>query len=289
MIMQYTTLSNGIKMPLLGYGVFQVPPQEAERCVADALSAGYRLIDTAQAYANEEGVGAAIAKSGIPRSEIFLVTKVWVSNNGEQKAAASIDESLRKLHTDYIDLLLIHQAYGDVFGTWRAMEKAYKDGKVRAIGVSNFQAARFFDFAHYVDIKPMVNQLQCNVLCQQTGIEPILAETNTQLMAWGPLGGQGAEGIVKSPELAAIGEHYGKTAAQVALRWLTQCGIVAIPKSSHRERMEQNFNIFDFTLTSNEMQQIAQINQADAGFINFQDPQFVKYLIETYGYSQSRR
>ena len=247
--MQYTTLSNGIKMPLLGYGVFQVPPQEAERCVADALSAGYRLIDTAQAYANEEGVGAAIAKSGIPRSEIFLVTKVWVSNNGEQKAAASIDESLRKLHTDYIDLLLIHQAYGDVFGTWRAMEKAYKDGKVRAIGVSNFQAARFFDFAHYVDIKPMVNQLQCNVLCQQMGIEPILAETNTQLMAWGPLGGQGAEGIVKSPELAAIGEHYGKTAAQVALRWLTQCGIVAIPKSSHRERMEQNFNIFDFTLT----------------------------------------
>ena len=281
--MQYTTLSNGIMMPLLGYGVFQVPPQEAERCVADALSAGYRLIDTAQAYANEEGVGAAIAKSGIPRSEIFLVTKVWVSNNGEQKAAASIDESLRKLHTDYIDLLLIHQAYGDVFGTWRAMEKAYKDGKVRAIGVSNFQAARFFDFAHYVDIKPMVNQLQCNVLCQQTGIEPILADTNTQLMAWGPLGGQGAEGIVKSPELAAIGEHYGKTAAQVALRWLTQCGIVAIPKSSHKERMEQNFNIFDFTLTSNEMQQIAQINQADAGFINFQDPQFVKYLIETYG------
>lgn len=281
--MQYTTLSNGIKMPLLGYGVFQVPPQEAERCVADALSAGYRLIDTAQAYANEEGVGAAIAKSGIPRSEIFLVTKVWVSNNGEQKAAASIDESLRKLHTDYIDLLLIHQAYGDVFGTWRAMEKAYKDGKVRAIGVSNFQAARFFDFAHYVDIKPMVNQLQCNVLCQQTGIEPILAETNTQLMAWGPLGGQGAEGIVKSPELAAIGEHYGKTAAQVALRWLTQCGIVAIPKSSHRERMEQNFNIFDFTLTSNEMQHIAQLNQQDAGFINFQDPQFVKYLIETYG------
>ena len=281
--MQYTTLSNGIKMPLLGYGVFQVPPQEAERCVADALSAGYRLIDTAQAYANEEGVGAAIAKSGIPRSEIFLVTKVWISNNGEQKAAASIDESLRKLQTDYIDLLLIHQAYGDVFGTWRAMEKAYKDGKVRAIGVSNFQAARFFDFAHYVDIKPMVNQLQCNVLCQQTEIEPILAETNAQMMAWGPLGGQGAEGIVKSPELAAIGEHYGKTAAQVALRWLTQCGIVAIPKSSHKERMEQNFNIFDFTLTSNEMQQIAQLNQADAGFINFQDPQFVKYLIETYG------
>ena len=281
--MQYTTLSNGIRMPLLGYGVFQVPPQEAERCVADALSVGYRLIDTAQAYGNEEGVGAAIAKSGIPREEIFLVTKVWISNNGEEKAAASIDESLRKLQTDYVDLLLIHQAYGDVFGTWRAMEKAYKEGKVRAIGVSNFQAARFFDFAHYVDVKPMVNQLQCNVLCQQTGIEPILCETDTKMMAWGPLGGQGAEGIVKNPELAAIGDRYGKTAAQVALRWLTQCGIVAIPKSSHKERMEQNFNIFDFSLSSNEMQIIAQMNQEDAGFINFQDPNFVKYLIETYG------
>ena len=281
--MQYTTLSNGIQMPLLGYGVFQVPPQEAERCVADALSVGYRLVDTAQAYFNEEGVGAAIAKSGIPREEIFLVTKVWISNNGEEKAAASIDESLRKLQTDYIDLLLIHQAYGDVFGTWRAMEKAYRDGKVRAIGVSNFQAARFFDFAHYVDVKPMVNQLQCNVLCQQTGIEPILCETDTKMMAWGPLGGQGAEGVVKNPELAAIGQHYGKTAAQVALRWLTQCGIVAIPKSSHKERMEQNFNIFDFSLTSNEMQHIATLNQEDAGFINFQDPGFVKYLIETYG------
>ena len=282
-MMQYTTLSNGIQMPLLGYGVFQVPPQEAERCVADALSVGYRLIDTAQAYFNEEGVGAAIAKSGIPREEIFLVTKVWISNNGEEKAAASIDESLRKLQTDYIDLLLIHQAYGDVFGTWRAMEKAYKAGKIRAIGVSNFQAARFFDFAHYVDIKPMVNQLQCNVLCQQTGIEPILCETDTKMMAWGPLGGQGAEGVVKNPMLAEIGQKYGKTAAQVALRWLTQCGIVAIPKSSHMERMEQNFNIFDFSLTSNEMQQIATLNQEDAGFINFQDPQFVKYLIETYG------
>ena len=281
--MQYTTLSNGIQMPLLGYGVFQVPPQEAERCVADALSVGYRLIDTAQAYFNEEGVGAAIAKSGIPREEIFLVTKVWISNNGEEKAAASIDESLRKLQTDYVDLLLIHQAYGDVFGTWRAMEKAYKAGKVRAIGVSNFQAARFFDFAHYVDIKPMVNQLQCNVLCQQTGIEPILCETDTKMMAWGPLGGQGAEGVVKNPMLAEIGERYGKSAAQVALRWLTQCGIVAIPKSAHKERMEQNFNIFDFSLSSNEMQQIATLNQEDAGFINFQDPNFVKYLIETYG------
>ena len=270
-------------MPLLGYGVFLVPPQEAERCVTDALEVGYRLIDTAQAYYNEEGVGAAIAKSDVKREDIFLVTKVWIANAGEEKAAQSIDESLRKLQTDYIDLLLIHQAYGDVFGSWRAMEKAYKDGKVRAIGVSNFQAARFFDFAHYVDVKPMVNQLQCNPMIQQTGIEPLLAETDTKMMAWGPLGGQGVDGIVKSELLAAIGQKYGKSAAQVALRWLTQRGIVAIPKSSHKERMAQNINIFDFKLTMEEMTQIATMNQHDAGTINFQDPQFVKYLIETYG------
>ena len=276
-------LTNGVEMPLLGYGVFLVPPQEAERCVTDALEVGYRLIDTAQAYYNEEGVGAAIAKSNVKREDIFLVTKVWISNAGEEKAAQSIDESLSKLKTEYIDLLLIHQAYGDVFGSWRAMEKAYKAGKVRAIGVSNFQAARFFDFTHYVDVKPMVNQLQCNPMIQQTSIEPLLAETDTKMMAWGPLGGQGVDGIVKSELLAGIGQKYGKTAAQVALRWLTQRGIVAIPKSSHKERMEQNLNIFDFKLSSEEMAQIATMNQHDTGTINFQDPQFVKYLIETYG------
>ena len=254
--MQYITLNNGVKMPLLGYGVFQVSPAECERCVSDALSVGYRLIDTAQAYANEEGVGNAWRK---------------------------IDESLRKLQTDYIDLLLIHQAYGDVFGTWRAMEKAYHDGKVRAIGVSNFQSGRFFDFAHYVDVKPMVNQLQCNTLIQQTGIEPMLAEFGTRMMAWGPLGGQGVDGIVKSEDLAAIGAKYGKSAAQVALRWLTQRGVVAIPKSSHKERMAQNFDIFDFTLTDDDMKSIAKLNQHDTGTIDFGDPQFVKYLIENYG------
>ena len=281
--MELIQLSNGIKMPALGYGVFLVPPQEAERCVSDALETGYRLIDTAQAYQNEEGVGAAIAKSGIKRDDIFLVTKVWISNAGETRAAKSIDESLRKLQTDYIDLLLIHQAYGDVFGTWRAMEQAYKAGKVRAIGVSNFQAARFFDFAHYVDIKPMVNQLQCNVMIQQNGIEPILDETDTKMMAWGPLGGQGVDGIVKSKVLSNIGAKYGKTEAQVALRWLTQRGIVAIPKSSHKERMAQNFNIFDFRLTQEDLEQIAGMNQHDTGTVNFHDTQFVKYLIETYG------
>jgi len=281
--METFRLYNGVEMPLLGYGVFQVSPEECERCVSDALSVGYRLIDTAQAYFNEEGVGNAWRKSGLKREDLFLVTKVWISNNGEEKAAKSIDESLKKLQTEYIDLLLIHQAYGDVFGTWRAMEKAYRAGKVRAIGVSNFQAARFFDFAHYVELKPMVNQLQCNVMVQQTGIEPILAETDTKMMAWGPLGGQGVDGIVKSEVLANIGAKYGKSAAQVALRWLTQRGIVAIPKSSHKERMAQNFDIFDFSLTADEMAQIATMNQYDTGNINFADPQFVKYLIETYG------
>jgi len=281
--MEYLKLTNGVKMPLLGYGVFRVSPEECERCVSDALKVGYRLIDTAQAYANEEGVGRAWRKSGIPRNELFLVTKVWVSNSGEEKAAASIAESLRKLDTDYIDLLLIHQAYGDVFGTWRAMEKAYKAGKVRAIGVSNFQAGRFFDFAHFVDVKPMVNQLQCNALAQQNDIQPILQETDTKTMAWGPLGGQGADGIVKSELLAKIGQKYGKSAAQVALRWLTQRDIVAIPKSSHAERMQENFDIFDFTLTQEDMDKIATMNQEDAGFVKFTDPEFVKYLIENYG------
>ncbi len=281
--MEHIKLYNGVEIPTLGYGVFLVSPNECERCVSDALEVGYRLIDTAQAYQNEEGVGNAWRKSGIKREDLFLVTKVWISNNGEEKAAKSIDESLRKLQTEYIDLLLIHQAYGDVFGTWRAMEKAYRAGKVRAIGVSNFQAGRFFDFAHYVDVKPMVNQLQCNTLIQQVGIEPILAETDTKIMAWGPLGGQGVEGIVKSEELTAIGTKYNKSAAQVALRWLTQRGIVAIPKSTHKERMAQNIDIFDFTLTDDDMAQIGKMNQHDTGTINFNDPQFVKYLIENYG------
>ena len=281
--MEYIRLSNGIEMPLLGYGVFLVSPEECERCVTDALSVGYRLIDTAQAYQNEEGVGRAWKGSGLKREELFLTTKVWISNAGEEKAARSIDESLRKLKTDYIDLLLIHQAYGDVFGTWRAMEDAYRDGKVRAIGVSNFQSGRFFDFAHYVEVKPMVNQLQCNTLIQQTAIEPILAEFGTKMMAWGPLGGQGVDGIIKSDLLAGIGAKYGKSAAQVALRWLTQRGVVAIPKSTHKERMAQNFDIFDFTLTADDMAAVAKLNQHDTGTVNFNDMNFVKYLIENYG------
>lgn len=276
--MQTILLNNGVKMPILGYGLFQVPPQEAERCTRDALDVGYRLIDTAQAYGNEDGVGNAIRKSGLKRKDIFIVTKVWITNAGEEKAARSIEQSLKKLQTDYVDLLLIHQAYGDVFGSWRAMEKAYQAGKTRAIGVSNFQACRFYDFASVVDVKPAVNQLQCCVLCQQNGILPEMARYDTKMMAWGPLG-QGADDLLKSPVLMEIGAQYGKSAAQVALRWLIQRGIVAIPKSLHKERMVSNFDIFDFTLSETDMQRIEPLNQQDTGFRNFADPNYLRRII----------
>lgn len=280
--METIKLSNGVEMPVLGYGVFQVSPEECERCVSDAINVGYRLIDTAQAYFNEEGVGNAIVKSGVPRNELFITTKVWISNAGEEKAAQSIDESLRKLQTDYIDLLLIHQPYGDYYGTYRAMEKALAQGKVRAIGVSNFQAVRFVDLALKATVKPMVNQLETNVLSQQNDILPWLAEFGTMQMAWAPLG-QGRNNLFADPLLTEIGAQYGKTPAQVALRWLTQRGIVAIPKSTHRERMAQNLDIFDFSLTPADIQRIAEMNQTDDGTVNFNDPNFIKFLIETYG------
>lgn len=276
--MQTIKLNNGVEMPVLGYGLFRVPPEEAERCTREALEVGYRLIDTAQAYGNEEGVGAAIAKSGIRREDIFVVTKVWITNAGEEKAARSIEESLRKLQTEYVDLLLIHQAYGDVFGSWRAMEKAYKEGKTRAIGVSNFQACRFYDFASVVDIKPAVNQLQCCVLAQQQTIRPEMERYDTKMMAWGPLG-QGSEDLLKSPVLTKIGAQYGKTPAQVALRWLTQQDIVAIPKSMHKERMAANFDIFDFSLSPADMQAIKTLNQKDTGFRDFGDPNYLRKII----------
>ena len=280
--METIILSNGVEMPLLGYGVYLVSPEECERCVLDAISMGYRLIDTAQAYYNEEGVGEAITKCGVPRSDLFIVTKVWITNTGEDNAARSIDESLRKLRTDYIDLLLIHQPYGDVYGSWRAMEKAYRDGKARAIGVSNFQKGRFYDFAYHADVKPMVNQLQCNTAMQQNGMQPYLAEYGTKMMAWGPLGGQGSDAIFSNETLKSIGLKYGKTASQVALRWLTQRGIVAIPKSTHRERMTENLDIFDFSLADCDMSAIARLNMHDEGAVNFNDPTFIKMLLDTY-------
>ncbi|MDY6301656.1 MAG: aldo/keto reductase [Bacteroidales bacterium] len=280
--METIKLSNGVEMPVLGYGVFQVSPEECERCVSDAIEVGYRLIDTAQAYFNEEGVGNAIVKSGVPRNELFITTKVWISNAGEERATRSIDESLRKLQTDYIDLLLIHQPYGDYYGSYRAMERALEQGKVRAIGVSNFQAGRFVDLALKANVKPMVNQLETNVFSQQNDIMPWLAEFGTMQMAWAPLG-QGRNNLFADPVLTEIGSRYGKSPAQVALRWLTQRGIVAIPKSTHRDRMAQNLDIFDFKLTPVDIQRIAQMNQTDDGTVNFNDPNFIKFLIETYG------
>ena len=276
--MQTIRLNNGISMPLLGYGLFKVPPQEAERCTREALEVGYRLIDTAQAYGNEQGVGDAIRRSGIPREEVFIVTKIWITNAGEEKAARSFEQSLRKLQTDYVDLLLIHQAYGDVFGSWRAREKAYAEGKTRAIGVSNFQACRFYDLASVVDVKPAVNQLQCCVLSQQRTILPEMARFDTQMMAWGPLG-QGSDDLLKSPVLATIGAQYGKTPAQVALRWLIERGIVAIPKSMHKERMAANFDIFDFSLSEADMKAIEPLNQKDTGFRDFADPNYLRRIL----------
>ena len=282
--MEFQTLNNGIKIPVLGFGVWQIFDQkECQKAVEDALSVGYRLIDTASLYRNEEAVGRAIKASGIPREDIFLTSKAWISQLGYEDTKLALKETLRKLDTDYLDLYLIHQPFGDLHGAWRAMIELKHEELIRAIGVSNFQAGRFFDFAHYADVKPMVNQLQCNSLAQQKDIQPLLDETETKTMAWGPLGGQGVDGIVNSDMLTAIGQKYGKSAAQVALRWLTQRGIVAIPKSSHIERMQQNFDIFDFSLTKEDMDKIATMNQSDAGFRDFTSPDFVKYLIENYG------
>ena len=275
--METTKLSNGVEMPLLGYGVYQVTPGECERCVSDALSVGYRMIDTAQAYANEEGVGNAVRKSGIPRGELFIVTKVWISNAGEEKAGKSIEESLRKLQTDYIDLLLIHQPFNDYYGTYRAMEKAYRDGKVRAIGVSNFYPDRFIDIAEFCDIKPMVNQVETHVFNQQRQAQEIMEQYGTKTMSWGPFA-EGRNGFFDNPVLKGIGEKYGKSVAQVALRFLIQRGVIVIPKSTHKERMVQNINVFDFSLSDGDMETIGTLDKGESLFFSHYDPQTVRFL-----------
>ncbi|WP_293713968.1 aldo/keto reductase, partial [uncultured Parabacteroides sp.] len=258
--METIKLNNGIEMPTLGYGVFQVSSKECERCVLNAIAAGYRLIDTAQAYYNEDGVGNAIAKCSVPRNELFLTTKVWITNAGEEKAARSINESLRKLRTDYIDLLLIHQPLNDYPGTWRAMEKAVREGKIRAIGLSNFYPDRFVDMAEYADIKPAVNQLKTNVFSQQWDAEVEMKPYGTHIMAWGPLA-QGDPDLQTNPVLVGLAEKYNKTVQQVALRYLIQRNIIAIPKSTHIERMKQNLDVFDFVLTSEDMETIRPLDK----------------------------
>lgn len=276
--METVKLNNGIEMPILGYGVYQVTPEECERCVMDAISVGYRSIDTAQAYYNEEGVGNAISKCGVPREELFITTKVWISNAGYDKAKASIDESLRKLQTDYIDLLLIHQPFNDYYGTYRAMEEAYKAGKVRAIGVSNFYPDRFIDLAEFCEIKPAVNQMETHVFNQQVKLQEIMKKYGTQLMSWGPFA-EGRNNFFTNETLKGIGEKLGKSVAQVALRYLIQRGIVVIPKSTHKERMIENKDVFDFVLSEQDMAAIAKLDKEESLFFSHYDPATVEFLV----------
>lgn len=276
--MNTVTLNNGVIMPQIGYGVYQVSPAECERCVSDALSVGYRMIDTAQAYYNEEGVGAAVKNSGIARDELFLVSKIWISNYGYEKAKRSIDESLRKLGTDYIDLMLLHQPFCDRYGAYRAMEEAYKEGKLRAIGVSNFYPDHFIDLASNVEIVPAVNQVETHVFDQQIAAQKYMQEFGTHIMAWAPLA-EGRNGFFTNPVLERIGKKYGKSVAQVALRWLLQRGVIIIPKSTHIERMQQNIDIFDFELSAEDMTEIAALDTATSLFFDHHDPEVVKMFM----------
>ncbi len=276
--MEYAELNNGVKMPMLGYGVYQTPPEETERCVLEAVDVGYRSIDTAQAYGNEEGVGSALAKSGLPREEFFLTTKVWISNAGYERAKASLEESLQKMRTSYLDLLLIHQPFGDYYGTYRAMEEAYKAGKVRAIGVSNFYPDRLIDLYHFAEIKPAVNQIETHVFQQQETARKYLKDRGVQIESWGPFA-EGKNNFFQNPVLVETGKKYGKTAAQTALRFLIQSGVVAIPKSTHRERMEENFQIFDFALNEEEMQKIRALDTGESLFFSHYDPKTVEWFM----------
>lgn len=276
--MDYVTLNNGVKMPQLGYGVYQTPPEDTERCVLEAIEVGYRSIDTAQAYGNEEGVGNAIQKCGLPREDLFITTKIWISNAGYEKAKASITESLRKLQTDYIDLLLIHQPFGDYYGTYRAMEEAYRAGKVRAIGVSNFYPDRYLDLVHFAEIKPAVNQVETHVFQQQKIAKEYLKKNGTQIMSWGPFA-EGKNDYFNNPVLKDIAAAHGKSAAQVALRFLLQSDVVLIPKSVHKERMEENFNVFDFALTDEEMARIEALDTGKSLFFSHYDPQTVEWFM----------
>ena len=276
--MKTITLNNGVAMPQIGYGVYQVSPAECERCVSDALSVGYRMIDTAQAYHNEEGVGAAVKKSGIARDELFLVSKVWISNYGFDKAKASIDESLRKLGTDYIDLMLLHQPFCDRYGAYRALEAAYKEGKVRAIGVSNFYPDHFIDLASNVEIVPAVNQVETHVFDQQVEAQGYMKEFGTHMMAWAPLA-EGRNNFFTNPVLEAIGKKYGKSVAQVPLRWLIQRDVIIIPKSVHVERMQQNLDIFDFELSQDDMAAIAGLDTKQSLFFDHHAPEVVKMFM----------
>ena len=274
---QTVTLNNGVEMPMLGYGVYQVSNAECERCVLDAISVGYRAIDTAQSYGNEEAVGSAVQKCGVPRDELFLTTKVWISNAGYEAAKDSIDRSLQKLKTDYIDLLLIHQPFGDYYGTYRAMEEAYKAGKLRAIGVSNFYPDRLIDLCQFVEVTPAVNQVETHVFQQQKTAHEYMEKYGVQHESWGPFA-EGRKDFFSNPVLTEIGRKYGKSSAQTALRFLLQSNVVVIPKSTHKERMAQNIDVFDFTLSEADMEAIRRLDEGESLFFSHYDPATVEML-----------
>lgn len=277
--MDYVTLANGVKMPQLGYGVYQVTKEECKRCVLDALEVGYRAIDTAQSYFNEAEVGEAIAESGIDRKEIFLTTKVWIEHYGYEQAKESVLQSMEKLKTDYIDLVLLHQPFADYYGAYRALEDLYEAGKLRAIGVSNFYPDRLVDIASFARIKPMVNQIETHPLNQQIEAHEWLKKYGVIHEAWAPFG-EGRGNMFTNPVLQEIGKKYDKTVAQVILRWQLQRGIVIIPKSTHKERMAQNLDVFDFTLTDVDMQDIAALDTKTSSFFSHQDPAIVEWFVK---------
>lgn len=277
--MNYITLSNGVKMPQLGYGVYQVTKDECERCVSDALKVGYRLIDTAQSYFNEEQVGNAIAKSGIPREEIFLTTKVWIEHYGVEKTRESVLESMRKLQVDYLDLCLLHQPFGDAYGAYRALEELYDEGKIRAIGISNFYVDRMVDFASFNRIRPMVNQIEIHPHNQQSEAAGWHEKYGVQMEAWAPFD-EGRGDMFELPELKAIAEKYKKTVAQVILRWHLQRGTVVIPKSTHIERMKENFDVFDFALNEEDMALVSSLDKKQSSFFSHTDPNMVEWFVD---------
>lgn len=276
--MMYVELNNGVKMPILGYGVFQITDlKECERCVLDAIDVGYRLIDTAQAYGNEEAVGNAIKKCGVPREELFITTKVWISNAGYENAKKSIEESLKKLQLDYLDLLLIHQPFNDYYGTYRAMEELHKEGKIRAIGLSNFYPDRLIDLIKFNEVVPAVNQVETHVFNQQVKAQEIMNKYGVQIQAWAPFA-EGKNKLFSNETLKAVGDKYNKSVAQVALRYLIQRGVSVLPKSVNKDRMKENFNVFDFELTEEDMNLIASLDTENSLFFSHYDPQTVEYL-----------
>ena len=278
--MQNVLLNNGVEMPILGFGVYQINDQEeCERSVFDAFETGYRLIDTAAAYQNEEAVGKAIKRSNVAREEIFVTTKLWIQDAGYESAKKAFEKSLNKLQLDYLDLYLIHQPYGDVYGAWRAMEELYREGRIKAIGVSNFQPDRVMDFIVHNEVMPMVNQIETHPFHQQNETQKFLQENNVQIESWGPFA-EGKNNIFQNELLLSIAEKYGKTVAQVILRWLTQRGVVVIPKSVRKERIEENFNIFDFELPDEDMTRIATLDTKESLFFDHRDPKMVKMLGE---------